>query len=94
MKVTTPQHTILLLTLLVVAGVGWGVWKFARRGRKKEQTPSTEVNYESFITSMKAVGELSVFRVMTKEVITASDHWLDVTTSSPAETPSTTCTIP
>ena len=60
---------------LVVAGVGWVVWKIARRGRKKEKAPSTEVNYESFITSMRAVGELNVFRIMTKEVITASDHW-------------------
>ena len=34
------------------------------------------VSRESFITSMRAVGELSVFRIMTKEVITASEHWL------------------
>jgi hypothetical protein len=59
---------------LVVAVVGWGVWKFARRGRNRGKTPAV-VNHESFITSMKAVGELSVFRIMTKEVITASEHW-------------------
>jgi hypothetical protein len=58
---------------LVVALVGWGVWKFARRGRKK--TVPSRLTHESFLTSMKAVGELSAFRVMTKEVITASDHW-------------------
>ena len=60
---------------LLTALVGWGVWRFARRGRSAGQAPAV-VNHESFITSMKAVGELSVFRIMTKEVITASEHWL------------------
>ena len=59
---------------LLVALVGWGVWRFARRGRSGGRAPAV-VNHESFITSMKAVGELSVFRIMTKEVITASEHW-------------------
>ncbi len=58
---------------LVVALVSWGVWKFARRGRNKPHLP--QVTHESFVTSMRAVGELSVFRIMTKEVITASEHW-------------------
>jgi len=57
----------------LVAGVAWGVWRLARRGRTKKSQPN--VRYESFVTSMRAVGELSVFRIMTKEVITASDHW-------------------
>jgi hypothetical protein len=61
---------------LSVALVAWGVWKFARRGRGRGRGKAPAViNHESFITSMKAVGELSVFRVMTKEVITASEHW-------------------
>jgi len=59
---------------LVVALVGWGVWKFARRG-KGGRKEATVVSRESFITSMKAMGELNAFRIMTKEVITASDHW-------------------
>ena len=58
---------------LVVTLVAWGVWRLARRGRRRQRAAT--VTYESFITSMKAVGELSVFRIMTKEVITASDHW-------------------
>jgi len=58
---------------LFVALVGWGVWKLARRGRGGK-APAV-ITHESFITSMKAVGELSVFRIMTKEVITASEHW-------------------
>ncbi len=58
---------------LVVAAVAFGVWKFSRRGRGN--TAPVHRTHESFITSMRAVGELSVFRIMTKEVITASDHW-------------------
>jgi len=59
---------------LVAALAALGAWRLARRGRGKG-AGGANVTYESFITSMKAVGELSVFRVMTKEVITASDHW-------------------
>ena len=47
-----------------------------RPPRPAAGTPAPVViGHESFVTSMKAVGELSVFRIMTKEVITASDHW-------------------
>ena len=60
---------------LLVAAVAWGAWRLARRGRRGKTANSATVVYESFITSMKAVGELNVFRIMTKEVITASDHW-------------------
>jgi hypothetical protein len=56
--------------------IGWGGWKFSRRGRRKSGKVANAITHESFITSMKAVGELNVFRIMTKEVITASDHWL------------------
>jgi len=58
---------------LVVASVAYITWRFGRRKRKAD--PSAHLTFESFITSMRAVGELSVFRIMTKEVITASDHW-------------------
>ena len=61
-------------TGLLVALAVLLTWRFARRGRKREpETPA--LTFESFITSMRAVGELSVFRIMTKEVITASEHW-------------------
>ena len=58
---------------LVVALAGWGAWRIARRGRRP--AAPARLTHESFVTSMRAVGELSVFRIMTKEVITASDHW-------------------
>ena len=60
---------------LAVGLAAWLTWKVARRGRRAPSGPSV-VSRESFITSMRAVGELSVFRIMTKEVITASEHWL------------------
>ncbi len=58
---------------VLVVGVAMVVWRLARR-KNRNRAPST-VSFQSFVTSMRAVGELSVFRIMTKEVITASDHW-------------------
>ncbi|MCB1183659.1 DUF4230 domain-containing protein [bacterium] len=58
---------------VLVALVAWAVWKLARRGRGA--AAPARVSHESFVTSMRTVGELSVFRIMTKEVITASEHW-------------------
>jgi hypothetical protein len=60
---------------LLVAAVALVVWKLARRGGGRKADVPAHVTHESFVTSMQAVGELSVFRIMTKEVITASDHW-------------------
>lgn len=65
--------TGVLIGLVVAALVGL-TWRFARRGRGKSRVPAVPT-VESFVTSMRAVGELSVFRIMTKEVITASEHW-------------------
>lgn len=59
---------------IVVAATAVLTWRLARRGRSK-QPSAPAVSVESFVTSMRSVGELSVYRVMTKEVITASDHW-------------------
>jgi len=59
------------LLAAIVAGV---TWRLARRGRARRRAPAAPT-IESFVTSMRAVGELSVFRIMTKEVITASEHW-------------------
>jgi len=59
---------------LIIAAVAMLTWRLARRGRSKGRRPLAPT-IDSFVTSMRAVGELSVFRIMTKEVITASDHW-------------------
>lgn len=62
---------------LVVAVTAYVTWRLARRGRRRrDQDSAPSLQIQHFTTSMRAVGELSVFRVMTKEVITASDHWL------------------
>ena len=58
---------------LLAAVVAAVTWRLARRGRSRR--PAAKAGVQSFVTSMQAVGELSVFRIMTKEVITASDHW-------------------
>jgi hypothetical protein len=66
-----------LLSGILIGVVGVGVvlatWRLARRGRSKA---APKLTVENFVTEMRAVGELSVYRVMTKEVISASDHWL------------------
>jgi hypothetical protein len=58
---------------LLVAITAAVAWRISRRKPKQPAAPA--LTFESFITSMRAVGELSVFRIMTKEVITASEHW-------------------
>ena len=64
-----------ILVGLAVAVTASLTWRFARRGRKPKAPAAPAVTVESFITRMRSVGELSVYRVMTKEGITASDHW-------------------
>ncbi|MDD5709533.1 MAG: DUF4230 domain-containing protein [Candidatus Marinimicrobia bacterium] len=46
---------------------------FRKRGTKKN---AREINVQSSIQDMKAIGELSVFKVITKEIVTESDHLL------------------
>jgi len=43
------------------------------RARKGPSGPSVEIR--TFITSLQAVSELTVFRVRTEKILTASDHW-------------------
>lgn len=60
-----------LFTLLAVA-VGAGIgWLLARRSRFQ----STQVTYmHTSLEGMRAVGELSVFKAITKEIVTESDY--------------------
>lgn len=62
----------------VVVGVGVTVagvviWRVARRKTKGPPGPSVRV--EGSLQQLRAVGELSVFKVITKEIVTATDHW-------------------
>ena len=67
------QNLMTGIIIGLAAALVWAVaWRLARRGRKKAPAPPS---IESFVTSMRAVGELSVYRIMTKEVISSSKHW-------------------
>jgi hypothetical protein len=57
----------------LISGILVLAWRLRRRGDRRPTARATSV--QSFVTSMRAVGELSVFRIMTKEVISTSDHW-------------------
>ena len=48
-------------------------WKFYRRSKGASALPKVQVH--ASIENLRSVGELSVFKVMTKEIVTATDHW-------------------
>jgi hypothetical protein len=56
---------ILVLLLLVAKRFGWK--------RDKKKAPATEIHCS--IEQMRSIGELVVFKVITKEIVTAADHW-------------------
>lgn len=61
-----------LIALLVGAGAGaFVVW----RGRGKRGAPAAPVTVHSSIEELRTIGELSVFKALTKEIVTARDHW-------------------
>ncbi|HMP75346.1 MAG TPA: DUF4230 domain-containing protein [Kiritimatiellia bacterium] len=61
-----------LIALLVGAGIGaFAVW----RGRGKRPAPAAQVTVHSSIEELRTIGELSVFKALTKEIVTARDHW-------------------
>lgn len=65
----------LLVGILIGAGASALFWLSARRKRAPRPAEPTQV-IQSFVTQARAVSELSVYRIRTKEIITASDHWL------------------
>lgn len=61
-----------LIALLVGAGVGaLAVWK----GRGKRTAHAPQVAVHASIEELRNIGELSVFKALTKEIVTARDHW-------------------
>ncbi len=61
-----------LIALVVGAGVGaFAVW----RGRGKRAPAAPAITVHSSIEELRNIGELSVFKAMTKEIVTARDHW-------------------
>ncbi|MBN1825103.1 MAG: DUF4230 domain-containing protein [Candidatus Eisenbacteria bacterium] len=67
------MDTLLVGFVIGLAAAVFVAIAFRRSRRPREVSPSTEVH--SFVTGLRAVSELSVFRIRTKEIITASDHW-------------------
>lgn len=67
----------LILGLLLGLGLGLGgilaLLRLKKRDTSKQNKPSTDI-YTS-IENMRSVGELSVFKVITKEIVTTKDHW-------------------
>ncbi len=48
----------------------WAVWRMRRR----RPAPAAPVQVHASIESMREVGELTVFRLVTKEIVTKADH--------------------
>lgn len=61
-----------LMGLLLGAGAGaLAVW----RGLGKRRAPAPPLSVHSSIEELRSIGELSVFKALTKEIVTARDHW-------------------
>ncbi len=64
------MDTLIGLAVGVITGalVGWALW----RGRRA-RGPALQVH--ASVEELRGLGELSVFKVLTKEIVTARDHW-------------------
>ncbi len=65
--------TEFLIGLLAGVLAGGGFWLF-RRKRHGSKGPS--IDSHSFIQELRSIGELRVYKALTKEIVTAKDHWL------------------
>ena len=57
------------MVVMLVLGIVLWVWLKARGNR-----PAKEVRIFSSIEQLKAIGQLSVYKVLTKEIVTETDH--------------------
>jgi len=57
-----------MVAALIIAGVLW-FWL-----RRKKKRPAGETRVFSSIEQLRAIGQLSVYKVMTKEIVTETDH--------------------
>jgi len=65
-----------VLVLGIIVGIAGSIFVKRILSGKSTKTKVSELQINSFIENMKSVGELVVFKVFTKEIVTAADHWL------------------
>lgn len=66
------EFLIGMIVMLVLVGALW-VWLKAKKNK-----PAQEIRVFSSIEQLKAIGQLSVYKVLTKEIVTETDHtWGD-----------------
>jgi hypothetical protein len=69
---TLASMTDWLMALLVGAGAGaLAVWRW----RSNRPAAEPHITAHSSIEELRTFGELSVFKALTKEIVTARDHW-------------------
>lgn len=62
-----------LAAVVVLVGIGVMTGWFLRRGRNKPR-PKPEPTITSQLTELRSIGELSVFRAVSKDILTQVDH--------------------
>jgi hypothetical protein len=62
-----------LVGILIGVLGGGGFWLY-RKSRRGKSAPS--IDSYSFIQELRSIGELRVYKALTKEIVTAKDHWL------------------
>lgn len=66
------EFLIGMIVMLVLMGALW-IWFKAKKNK-----PAQEIQIFSSIEQLKAIGQLSVYKVLTKEIVTETDHtWGD-----------------
>jgi hypothetical protein len=74
MNEVTPMDMFIIGILVALAAVG-ALWL---RLKIKKKKPAKEIRIFSSIEQLRAIGQLSVYKVMTKEIVTETDHsWGD-----------------
>lgn len=68
--------TEFFIGMIVMLVLAVGLWVWGRTRRKKS---AQEIGVFSSIEQLKAIGQLSVYKVLTKEIVTETDHtWGEV----------------
>jgi len=70
------EMMLIVLVLGIIVGIAGYIFIKRIFSGKSTKTKVSELQIYSFIENMKSVGELVVFKVFTKEIVTAADHWL------------------